>query len=160
MPIISLISEVSGVTLEKFRDSGKLTRIAYDILTELVKRKTEEKIWKRREGAAGTCLIFGSGSLILYFFFYQKKDFDRLGRLNEFFHDPVLLFFGFISLAAAIVFIRFHSKRVEAEDDYDDLRKEVIERENEIWVKEPDEAGRYEVIHFLLKNKDINLFYK
>ncbi|RYL94862.1 DUF2663 family protein [Sporolactobacillus sp. THM7-4] len=148
------------MTLEALRDSGKLPDMTYEIIIELVNRKKEEEIWKKRELRAGSAFIVVFSALIIYLCFFQLNRYQSLRRLDLFFNDPVIWLTGAVSLVIAIFFLRAHSKREDAEDDFDDLRKEVIDRGNELWPREPDDRGRYETMHYLLKDKAINLFYK
>lgn len=148
------------MTLEKLRDIGTLPGMTYEILTELVKRKEKEKIWKKKESLYGLCLILSSSGLILFMFFFQKGRIESLSGLIQFLNNPVSWVLGGTSFVAAFVFLRTHRESESAEDDFDELRKEVIDRGEELWPKEPDGSTRYTVIQFLLKKKGINLFYK
>ncbi|GGL46939.1 DUF2663 family protein [Sporolactobacillus putidus] len=148
------------MTLEKLRDIGTLPGMTYEILTELVKRKEKEKIWKKKESLYGLCLILSSSGLILFMFFFQKGRIESLSGLIQFLNNPVSWVLGGASFVAAFVFLRTHRESESAEDDFDELRKEVIDRGEELWPKEPDGSTRYTVMQFLLKKKGINLFYK
>lgn len=148
------------MTLEKLRDTGRLPEMTYMVLAELVKRKNEEKLWKRRESVAGLSLLLSCGGLIVFLFFFQKGRMESLAGFIQLMNDPVCWIFGSVSFAMMLLFIKTHHESESAEDDFDGLRKEVIDRGGELWPKEPDGSMRYETMQFLLKKKEINLFYK
>lgn len=148
------------MTLEKFREIGSLSGTTYEILIELIERKEKEKIWKKRESLYGLCLILSFSGLILFLLFFQKNRIESLPGLIRFLNDPVFWMLGGACLVIAFIFLRTHHEAESAEDDFDELRKEVIDRGEELWPKEADGSTRYAVIQFLLKKKEINLFYK
>lgn len=148
------------LTLETLRDSGKLPRITYEILTELVKKKREQKKRKKAETAAGFFLMFAISAAMASFVIPVDGRSPRSGVLNGFADRPLSVMLLLAAFAAVSVFMRMHAKREEAEEDFEALRKEVIDRAGELWIREPGDEGRYETMKYLLHRQDINLFYK
>jgi hypothetical protein len=152
------------MSLQAFRDNGQIPGITYTILTELIKRKQKKNIWKRREAAASLSLIACCGSLILYVFFFHPESLSSMKGFHTLISRPGVLLILFLSVLFIIVFIFCRGEREDAEDDFDDLRDEVIDRADELWPKEQvdfkGDTARYVIMNYLKKNFDINLFYK
>ncbi|MCO7126743.1 YpbF family protein [Sporolactobacillus shoreicorticis] len=152
------------MSLQEYRDKGRISGITFTILMELIKRKKEKDKWKRREAVLGLCLtLFASIGIISIFFIYP-------GTLNSMHHLHTMISrpssWAFLILCGTFLFFftYCHGEREDAEDDYDELREEVIDREKELWLKDqPDQFGdtvRYGILRYLKKEFDINLFYK
>ncbi|WKB37114.1 DUF2663 family protein [Terrilactibacillus sp. S3-3] len=148
------------LTLEELRDNDQITNMMYDILVQLIERRELEKSCKRRRMQCGLLFIASVAGFVLYVCFVKLPHIAQVYHFKQIAADPVIWFFGGMSIVMAIIWIDIKAKYDEADDDYDDLRKEVIDRADELWYQELNRSRRYETLQFLLKEKGINLFYK
>lgn len=148
------------MTLEELRDKDQITNMMYDILVQLIERRELEESYKRRRLQCGVLFIASVAGFILYVCFVKLAHIDQIYHFKQVAADPVIWFFGGMSLVMAMIWIDIKAKYDDADDEYDDLRKEVIDRADELWYHELDGSGKYETLQFLLKEKGINLFHK
>jgi hypothetical protein len=137
------------VSSETFPDLGSsIPPITNEILQELIKRKNREHKWKKRESLAGIWLMISAGAFCIFIFFLQIDKLNTLDGFHRLLNNPINSF------------VHAHNQAEEAENDYDQLREEMIDRNGELWPREPGGSTRFRVLHYLLKEKGINLFYK
>ncbi|MBM7645325.1 formate-dependent nitrite reductase membrane component NrfD [Scopulibacillus daqui] len=146
--------------LKELRDSGQIPDITYRILLKLIERKEEEAKFKKRRSMVGLAAIVVYSALIYYLFFYKLESMQAYSDFSSIISDPFLWLLG---IAAFIMTIAWHIARKnydDADEDYDELRKEIIDRNHELWYEQMDWKGKSEVLEFLDKEKDINLYHK
>ncbi|MFC7391533.1 DUF2663 family protein [Scopulibacillus cellulosilyticus] len=146
--------------LKELRDNGQIPDITYHILVKLIERKEKEAKYKKRLSIFGLASMIVYGALIYYLFFYKLETTQNFYEFTYVLGDPFLWFLGG---AAFIMTIAWNSARKnydDADEDYDELRKEVIDRNYELWYEQIDWKGKSEVLEFLDKEKDINLYHK
>ncbi|BBN98963.1 DUF2663 family protein [Sporolactobacillus terrae] len=152
------------MSLKEYRDNGQISGVLFTILTEMIKRKKAKERWARREAAAGFSLMLCAGIVVVYAFLLNDR---AIRSIHDFYMrvtQPFSASFLFLSLLLLLVFSYTHSEREDADDDYDDLKDEIIERTDELWTSEEadvqNDTIRFHVLTFLKKEFDINLFYK
>ncbi|WP_353947882.1 DUF2663 family protein [Sporolactobacillus sp. Y61] len=146
---------------ETFPDLGSsIPPITNEILQELIKRKNREHKWKKRESLAGILLMISAGAFCIFIFFLQIDKLNTLDGFHRLLNNPINWLFAAGVTLTAISFVHAHNQAEEAENDYDQLREEMIDRNGELWPREPGGSTRFRVLHYLLKEKGINLFYK
>ncbi|SFF95025.1 DUF2663 family protein [Sporolactobacillus nakayamae] len=152
------------MSLQEYRDKGQISGITFTILSELIKRKKEKDKWNGRETAAGLALIICVGIIVSYVFFSHPGMLGSMHDLKALIGRPLSLAYVALCVALILLFTYCHGEREDAEDDYDELREEIIERTDELWMNdEPDTNGdtdRFHILSLLKKKFDINLFYK
>ncbi|WP_167815170.1 DUF2663 family protein [Sporolactobacillus shoreae] len=148
------------MSLDTLREKGALPALAYEILKELEKRKLKENHWKKRRSVTGFFLILTNSAFVLYLLVFEGRSMASLHGLNLMVREPEVLLLGVSGLLILFIYMRTQKEAKDAEDDFDELREEMIDRAWELWPKEPDGSGRYEIMQYLLKEMDINLFYK
>ncbi|MCO7176622.1 DUF2663 family protein [Sporolactobacillus kofuensis] len=152
------------MSLKGFRDQGLIPGRTYTILLELIKRKEKKNKWKQKESVVGLGLMVSSGILITYLFFFHSENLGSIHGFHALIGRPELWLMLFCCLFFMILFTYCHGERVDAEDDFDDLREECIDREEHLWPKEQANAygdsPRYVILTTVKKDYDINLFYK
>ncbi|WP_100488126.1 DUF2663 family protein [Sporolactobacillus pectinivorans] len=148
------------MSLDTMKDKGMLPALTFEILQELIKRKEKETFWKKRQSIAGIFLMVSGCIFVLYFFIVRNQRLTTLHGIAQIISEPSSWLIGAAGLLLFFIYIRTYRAAEDAEDDFDELRAEVIDRGWELWPKEHEGNGRYEVMHYLLDEKDINLFYK
>jgi hypothetical protein len=150
--------------LQEYRDQGRISGITFTILSELIKRKKEKDKWKSRESISGLVLTICVGIMIIYVFFFHPGMLSSMHDLKALIGRPFSWAYVALCVALILLFTYCHGEREDAEDDYDELRDEIIERTDELWINdEPDTNGdtdRFHILSLLKKKFDINLFYK
>ncbi|MFT8312436.1 MAG: DUF2663 family protein, partial [Sporolactobacillus sp.] len=149
------------MSLQEYHDNGRISGITLTILTELIKRKKEKDKWKHREAIFGLCLTLFAGIGIGYTFFIHPGMLESMRDLRMLISRPASWIFLMICAVFLLFFTYCHGEREDAEDDYDDLREEIIDRTEELWMNDqPDQLGntaRYGILRHLKKEFDINL---
>lgn len=148
------------MALDKLLEDSETPAGTRDILYELIQRKEMQKKWQRRASIAGTLLILAGSGLCLDLFFFQNERAASLEGLVGLLRDPLNWFFSGCVVVLTIIFMHVRHQADDAEDDFDQLREEMIERGEELWPKEYASSGKYRIMKYLLKEKNINLFYK
>ncbi|MCL1631853.1 YpbF family protein [Sporolactobacillus sp. CPB3-1] len=150
--------------LQNYRDDGIISGTALIILSELLERKKKREKWRKREALSASGLIFFTGTTLIYIFFLHTESLGSMHQLRSLIGSPVVWMLLSLSMAGLLFFSYCHNEREDAEDDYDELREEIIERSDELWpAEQPDANGdtkHYRILHQLKKEFDINLFYK
>lgn len=147
---------------EPKRFENLVPEVTGKVLHELVKRKKEEKRWKRAVGRTGMLLIALFAGLFLYFILEKQSIMDRFSftAFLSVFSDPYLCLFG-MGLFLGFVRLQYVSKKYEdADDDFEELRCEIIDRGEELWSEPEEWRNRYHIFSLLEKEHDINLFHK
>lgn len=140
--------------------SGTVSEVTLKLLDTLIERKGEEQHWKRAKVRLGIFQIVFMAAAVFYLFISESAVQFSLEMLMTAFQDAVVLFLFLVFISSFILMIHFYKKHEEAEDDYENLRTEIIERCEELW-SEPDEwNSRHHVFAYLEREHDINLYYK
>ncbi|WP_010631638.1 DUF2663 family protein [Sporolactobacillus vineae] len=148
------------MTLEDYRENETLSEMTYEILRELIARKNQADRLKRKRTATGIVLIAAVLLPAACFFFFNVRIPSSLHDLIQILRLPVIWLAGGSIAAFSYFYLKMQRETTDAEDDFDELRAQVIDRASELWPKEPDGRLRAAVMHELLHEKDINLFYK
>ncbi|GEB77104.1 DUF2663 family protein [Sporolactobacillus inulinus] len=152
------------MSLKEYRDNGQISGVLFTILTEMIKRKKVKERWARREAAAGISLMLCAGIVIVSTFLLNARAIRSIHDFYMRITQPFSVSFLLLSLLFLLVFSYTHSEREDADDDYDDLKDEIIERTDELWPSEEvdvqSDTIRFNVLTYLKKEFDINLFYK
>ncbi|SDI29636.1 DUF2663 family protein [Natribacillus halophilus] len=134
-----------------------MTPIAERVIRELIERKREEKKREKRVTMAtwATTVLFAFIILLLL-----AMGQENLGStIMQSFRSA----YGFLLVAMCIgasAFLILERKKLEeAEEDYAKLRKEVVERYEELWHTEELRTHSYTLYEWLDKEHDVNLFH-
>lgn len=148
------------MTLEDYRENETLSDMTYEILRELVARKNQADRLKQKSTAAGIVLIAVLLSAAGFFFFFNINIPSSLHDLSQMLRRPMMWLIGGSLAVFSCFYLKMQRETAEAEDDFDELRAQVIDRASELWPREPDGQLRTAVMQDLLHEQDINLFYK
>lgn len=138
-------------------EDRELSDVGKYLIQEIIERKAEEiraeKILNRWSYTAIICLVVGGGYFLLNF--YYSYSFIHV-LANDIFMFCIIALFGISLLQVKLA----KDKLEKAEEDYDNLRAEMIERSEEIWNTEQLLKDRDYVYELLKKNYDVNLYHK
>lgn len=157
---IACFQGVGHVSLEKYRNNEALPEITREILSELVVRKKQAARLKKKRNTAGYLVIAAGILLAAGFFLLNGQTPASFHQFSLMLRQPAVWLFAAIMMILIISYMKTQRDTTDAEDDFDELRKQVIDRASELWPKEPDGHTRTEVMRALLSEYDINLFYK
>lgn len=135
----------------------KMSDVGIVLIQTLIERKEKEKQAEKRlylwSIISIVCLILGCG----YFLLYINRAFEFLSFLlnNQFFLLICCMF------AISLLQVNLAKKKLDkAEEEYDSLRYEIIERAEEIWNTEELWKERDLLYDELKKKFDVNLYHK
>lgn len=140
-----------------------MPEVTEKVLKELIKRKDEEKRWKSAVSKAGLILIILFAFLMFYFFSAKQGLMDRFSFTAfhaAVFSDPILWLFGLGLLFGFFRLQHVSKKYEEADDDFEELRCELIERSEELWSEPEEWRNRHHIFTLLEEEYGINLFHK
>lgn len=157
---IACFQGVGQVSLDKYRNDEALPEITREILSELVIRKKQAVRLKKKRNTAGYLTIVSGILLACGFFILNGQAPASFHQFSLLLRRPEVWFIAGILMILIISYLKKQRDTTDAEDDFDELREQVIDRTSELWPKEPDGHTRTEVMRALLSEYDINLFYK
>ncbi|HEU5138951.1 MAG TPA: DUF2663 family protein [Bacillales bacterium] len=139
-----------------------LPEITIKLLSELVDRKEEAKRCKTGVMKVTLFLIVLFAVLLFYTFVVKQGVLSHLssGMFPSILSDP---FIWLLVIGMVIGFFRLKQvtrKYEEAEDDYEALRCELIDRSEELWPKLDYWKNRHHLFKHLEMEHEINLYHK
>ncbi|MFC4617841.1 DUF2663 family protein [Camelliibacillus cellulosilyticus] len=146
--------------LEALRREGRITEVTYQILIRLVKRKDKKEIYKHWKFLIGCVLLLIYGAVLYYLFIGFANTEPNPAMIAFIFDNHRLWQLGFVLLVSLFVWKFINKKYDDADDDYEDLRKEIIDRGDELWFRQMDTQVRAEVLEILDAKLKINLYHK
>jgi Protein of unknown function (DUF2663). len=151
---------VRHMSLESFRNDETLPEVTCEILRELLVRKSQAERMKKKSFHAGLRIIAAGLLVIAFFLAFSSRIPTSLHDLSQALRQPIVWLLTGIVMILLFSYMKTQRETTEAEDDFDELREQVIDRALELWPKEQDGHVQAEVMHELLDEKGINLFYK
>jgi hypothetical protein len=131
------------------------------VLGQLVEKKAEKDRWKKAINQWGLSMIFVVIATFVYLYFYKISTAAT-------YDNPLLLLFGdemvWICMAYLILssfhMIWMKKKYKKADDDFEAIRSDFIDRNEEWWSDEEQWNMRHVVFEFMKKEYNINIFHK
>ncbi|HET7657904.1 MAG TPA: DUF2663 family protein [Bacillales bacterium] len=152
---------MKGITADQF--GSHVDEATLKVINELIDRKQDEIRWESSVTRTAIYLLVMFSAMVLYLlFFKQGSDFSPTlkGFREVLVSDPPFMIFS-IGLIAGLIRLRHVSKEHEdADDDFEELRLELIERSEEFFSQQEQWHNRHHVFNYLQKEYDINLFHK
>ncbi|KMM38121.1 DUF2663 family protein [Guptibacillus hwajinpoensis] len=130
------------------------------LLQELVERKNDEKHFKAKSlfyGYVLTFLILIIGAIFLYELERSTALFVRSVSPTT---TPFLSVTILMSIAAFYQLRKFNKKCKKAEDEFESLRLEVLDRSDELFEGQIQWENRDDVFKYMKETHDVNLYYK
>lgn len=128
----------------------------------LIARKLNEAKLKRAMVMLGSLQIAIVVCMLIYFRAIWKGIADSLTFTTVFsqLQEGVPLFLTVLFIACSFLLVYFHRKHEEAEEDYENLREEIVDRCEELFQEKGQWEKRHELFDQLIKEYDINLYHK
>jgi uncharacterized membrane protein YhdT len=153
-----LMDDVMKV-LDNMKNNGELSEVCHGVLRRLAKKRKKERFWHLFRSI--TVILLSLCYLILLFtldpYLENHKAFN--GFVSWFiiaWHSTLLFLIITLHVVLKVVSDRFN----EVDGKYDRLRKEIIDREEEIWNRALiDRLSRPKVLA-LFDEKNVNLYHK
>ncbi len=131
------------------------------VLAQLVDKKAEKDKWKKAINQWGLSMIFVVLATFVYLYYY------KLPTASEFSNPLTLLFSdemvwictGFI-IFSSFYMIWMKKKYKKADDDFEAIRKDFIDRNEEWWSDEEQWNQRHVVFEFMKHEYNINILHK
>lgn len=135
-----------------------MTPIAERIVRELIERKKEEQKRERLVIVAGwiTTAMFA----LMLFFLFSMTESNIGSEMVQFFRSGYGFLFVALCAGASVFLIIEKKKRDEAEQEYTELRNEVVDRYEEIWNTEQLREYSYTLFEWLEREHGVNLYHR
>ncbi|WP_059103507.1 DUF2663 family protein [Shouchella shacheensis] len=131
--------------------------VASVLLEELVLRKAKLDKMERGRMYAGLSVL---ASAVLLLVLISRTITMRSLPLAELTATPLRIAVLLVLAGALARLTTLSKKAKKKENEYDDLRAEVIERSEELWYDDDDWAERASVFAAMKERHDINLYHK
>lgn len=146
--------------LQELRKRGELSDESHGVLIRLAKKRKKERYWFNLKSYIGYALAV----FYLLLLVTLQPVFNAQGNYYKGFMDWLTVY-SHISLAAAIIISHLALKIVsdkydEVDGKYDRLRKEVIDREVELWNRHMMDRLSRPSIMTLFDEHKVNIFHK
>jgi Protein of unknown function (DUF2663) len=147
--------------LDHWRIKPYVNQLTSIVLAQLVEKKTEKDRWKKAINQWGLSMIFVVLATLVYLYFFILPDAST-------FENPLTLMFSDEMVWICTGFIIFSSfnmiwmkkKYKKADEDFEAIRSDFIDRNEEWWSDEEQWEQRHIVFEFMKKEYNINIFHK
>jgi len=143
-----------------FNINDTLSFATAKVMKRLIEWKKRREKWKKFK------FIFDIVALGLMFtiiikIYFQLSQTENLSQFYSVLFSPTVEKSIIILIPTLIVWKFAGDKYREVDDDYEILRKEIIDRAEELWFHYPEDwSSRQEVLKYIDKEFGVNLFYK
>ncbi|HET7629229.1 MAG TPA: DUF2663 family protein [Bacillales bacterium] len=147
--------------MEDFAEERYVSEVTRNVLKELIERKQELNRCRKHTLRGSVCMLTGVASLFLYALATKGSllsDFS-FASLQQMFRDPLIWGLTLFVLAAYLYLRAVSIKAKEADDEYEELREEIIERLEELFGEPDAWKHRHLVFRRLEQGHDINLYH-
>jgi Protein of unknown function (DUF2663) len=131
------------------------------VLGQLVEKKAEKDRWKKAINQWGLSMIFVVIATIVYLYFYKlpfAKPYEN--PLTLLFLDEMVWICTVFLIFSSFHMIWMKKKYKKADDDFEAIRTDFIDRNEEWWGDEEQWHQRHMVFEFMKKEYNINIFHK
>ncbi|WP_160112356.1 DUF2663 family protein [Salicibibacter kimchii] len=135
-----------------------MTPIGERLIRELIERKKEEK--KRERSVTFAAWIATAAFALMLLLLFSMEESNVGPAIMPFFRSDYGLTLVALCTGASAFLIIEKKKRDKAEKEYTELRKEVVDRYEEIWNTEQLRAYSYPLFEWLEREHDVNLYHQ
>lgn len=136
------------------------SKVTIVLLQELVERRIVEKQYKAKSQSFGYILVLLLVSMGCFFWYEIQKSTSFFVNELSSRSAPMLLILFISSIVTYFQLRKFSKKSKKAEDEYESLRLEILDRSDELFEGQQQWESRHVVFKYLKKEHDINLYYK
>ncbi|WP_085523517.1 DUF2663 family protein [Tuberibacillus sp. Marseille-P3662] len=149
--------------MDEFRrmvQKGELSGYTYDLLVKLKENKDKEQQLKHVRNIFGFVMLAIYFLALYYIYHHLLGSYTNLQQLTDLFANTFVVIGLFGIAVGSVAWKILNDKHDDADDDYNTLRAEMIDRSEELWGSELQGDHRTKVCRKLQKDYDINLFHK
>ena len=136
------------------------SKVTIVLLQELVERKNVEKQYKGKSQSYGYILAFLLVSIGCFFWYELENSTSFFVNELSFRSVPMLLLLIISCIVTYFQLRKFTKKSKKAEDEFESLRLEILDRSDELFEGQQQWESRHQVFKYLKEEYDINLYYK
>ncbi|WP_368504539.1 DUF2663 family protein [Alkalihalophilus sp. As8PL] len=139
-----------------------LTKVSLVMLEEMVTRKEKWDQYKKAKDHWSLFTLLSLGLFLLFGAQVIRSVGGAIGpNLLSILVGNVFLLLLILLFAVGLVQVKLFTKKVtKAEDEFESLRIECIDRSSELWEEDQGWKYRDDVFTYMKKNHDVNLYYK
>ncbi|MBD7964673.1 DUF2663 family protein [Fictibacillus norfolkensis] len=131
------------------------------VLAQLVDKKAEKDKWKKAINQWGISMIFVVLATFVYLYYYKLPTASRFSNpLTLLFSDEMVWICTGFTIFASFYMIWMKKKYKKADDDFEAIRKDFIDRNEEWWSDEEQWNQRHVVFEFMKQEYNINILHK
>ncbi len=146
--------------MNDLKEWNDLSHVVKVMLTELIERHEKLHKYERARLIWGLFALFCFGLSVLYCYdlihWRQPSIKANLFRIVD---QPFFIWLLLINLIGLLQVRFFMKKTLKAEEEYESLRKEFIERNQELWEDGHAKKQRDVIYSYLKDRYDINLYH-
>lgn len=148
--------------LDTFKKEELISEVTYQMLKRLIERKTKETAWenyRNRYGMFMLMIIYPGVLYLLYRISLEHINIFKATTIMSYITNVMVWLILFLIYASHHIWYWIDKKLKEYEDDCDDLRKEIIDRAEELFEDGMSWDMRHQIYHFLDSVYGINLYH-
>lgn len=151
-----------GVVIMSYIDNNPIDQVTKHMIEQLISRKKQLK--KMQQLHLIILLITFIFTLVAIIYFYYQLSINYSETIIDFFFNIVTSPSNlslFIILSCCFASLKFVSEQVQKlDDDFDNLRIEIIEKSPDLWRSDEAWQNRHEIFEKISEKFDINLYYE
>ncbi len=138
-----------------------ISEICKVVLQTLIEKKEQKDQYDRQmKWWAFYSSLMGCLALIYLYGFNLTHAESVRAALFSLAGDRMIWFIGIYFLVAGVQWKRLKKKCAKADDEYESIRKEIIERGDDLWPRPEMWKNRYQVLEYVKSEYNINLYHK
>jgi cobalamin biosynthesis protein CobD/CbiB len=131
------------------------------VLAQLVEKKAEKDKWKKALNQWGLSMLFVVVATFVYLYYFKVRTASYMANpLTLLFDDEMVWVCIVYLILSSFQMIWMKKKYKKADDDYEAIRKDFIDRNEEWWSDEEQWEMRHVVFEFMKKEYNINIYHK
>jgi hypothetical protein len=107
-----------------------------------------------------TFVGFSSFFIYIALFIVYSNNFIISSMIDDFLNRPEHLYILLVLFSMYWMILFYQKKCEKAEEEFDALRCEIIQKSNDLWKEEKEWKERYKLFEWMKQQYDINLYYE
>lgn len=152
---------MNGLAADQFGE--QVDEVTRKVLNELIERKQEEKRWQQSVMRTALFLLVLFSAMLVYFFFFRHDEnvvSAVFGFRESMVSNPTFMVLTCLLIVGLMRLKHVSKEHDDADDDFEDLRCEFIERSEDFFSEQEQWRNRHLIFDYFQKEYDINLFHK
>ncbi|MDN4527354.1 DUF2663 family protein [Fictibacillus fluitans] len=128
--------------------------------TLIEKKERKDQLDKQMKRWAFYSSLMGCLSLIYLYGFKWNEAGSLRAAVASLAGDQMIWFIFVYFLLAGVQWKRIKKKCAKADEEFESIRKEIVERGDDLWPRPDMWNNRHQVMEFIKSEYNINLYYK